>query len=329
MKWRTQVESVSYPFNINIDTEILMLGSCFAEQIGQKLNYLKIRTSINPSGISYNPVSLARLVKSAVSNATIPLSTLVNNGDKYVHFDFHGTMGHHDQKTCHDKLNTGLVTLKDTLTASDLVFITLGSAIVYELVENKSIVSNCHKFPQQQFSKRQLTTEEVNSSLTDIVQLILTHNPSTNIIFTISPIRHVRHGLIENNRSKATLTASTHSIVDTHDRVFYFPSYELLVDDLRDYRFYKSDLVHPTDSAVVYIWDYLQESFMNKSTINQLNSIQSLIDTYHHRSITTHTEKQIKELQSLKQKMFDHQLSDRFKGEIAGIEKRLATLSAS
>ena len=329
MKWRTPIESVSYPFNIGMDTDVLMLGSCFAQHIGQKLNYLKIRTAINPSGNSYNPVSLARQVTSAITQTAIPLSSLVHNGDKYVHFDFHGTMGHHNQNTCHDNLNDGLVTLRQSLSTSDLIFITLGSAIVYELIENKSIVSNCHKFPQQQFSKRQLTAEEVIRSLTDIVQLILTHNPSTTIIFTVSPIRHVRHGLIENNRSKATLIASTHSIVDSYDRAFYFPSYELLMDDLRDYRFYKKDLVHPTDSAVDYIWDYLQESFMTDPTVDQLKSIQSLMDTYHHRSMTTHIEKQMKDLQSLKQKMSDHELSDRFSGEIADIEKRLLTLSAS
>lgn len=329
MKWRTRIESVSYPFNINMDTEVLMLGSCFAQHIGQKLNYLKIRTAINPSGISYNPISLTRLVQYALSQTVIPVSKLVHNGDKYVHFDFHGTMGHHDQTMCHDKLNAGLFTLRDSLMTSDLIFITLGSAIIYELITDNSIVSNCHKFPQQQFSKRQLTAEEVIRSLTDMVQLILSHNPSTNIIFTASPIRHVRHGLIENNRSKATLIASSHSIIDTNDRLFYFPSYELLMDDLRDYRFYKKDLVHPTDSAVDYIWDYLQESFIADSTVDQLKSIQSLMDTYHHRSMTTHIEKQIKNLQSLKQKMSSHQLSDRFKGEIADIEKRLVTLSAS
>lgn len=323
------MESVSYPFNINMDTEILMLGSCFAQHIGQRLHYLKIRTNVNPSGISYNPVSLARIMKSALSQTAITASTLVHNGDKYVHFDFHGTMGHHDQNMCCEQLNTGLTNLKHAITASDLIFITLGSAIVYELIETKTVVSNCHKFPQQQFSKRQLEATEVVESLTDIVQLILDHNPKSIIIFTISPIRHARHGLIENTRSKATLIASAHSVIETHDRVFYFPSYELLIDDLRDYRFYKKDLVHPTESAVDYIWDYLQDSLLDSNTINQLKSIQSLMNSYHHRSMTTDVEKQILSLQSLKQKMSDHQLSDRFSQEIEDLEGRLLTLSAS
>jgi len=191
------------------------------------MRYHKMKASINPSGISYNPVSLTRHIRRALNQNHVTIDDLVNNGDHYVHFDFHGKLGHHEHAHCIANINSCLDNLNDSLRQSDLIFISLGSAVVFELIENESVVSNCHKFPQELFKKRQLDHAEVTHSLSEIVELILHQNETSRIVFTVSPVRHTRHGLIENNRSKAKLITAVHSLCDTVDNVMYFPSFEI------------------------------------------------------------------------------------------------------
>lgn len=312
-----------------MNTSILLLGSCFAENIGQKMLNHKMKASINPTGISYNPISLANHTRRALHNNQVTVDELVNNGNQHVHFDFHGKLGHHEEAICAGIINSKLDKLNDSLSQSDLIFISLGSAIVFELIENNKVVSNCHKFPQQLFNKRLLDHNEVVNSLEDIVQLILQQNEQARIVFTVSPVRHTRHGLVENNRSKATLVSAVHSLCERINNVHYFPSYEILVDDLRDYRFYKKDLVHPSESAVDYIWNFFLDSLMDKTSIQDLKSIQSIMDTFHHRSMTSHVQKQKTDLETLKKKISSNPYSDRFGVEIHLINERIATLSTS
>lgn len=312
-----------------MNTSILLLGSCFAENIGKKLIYHKMNACVNPTGISYNPVSLAIQVKRALKNNHVTIDELKKYGDQYVHFDFHGKMGHHEEEVCLRTINSSLDKLNVFLRQSDVIFISLGSAIVFELIESNQVVSNCHKFPQQIFNKRQLNNDEVVNSLSEMIQLVSEQNTKIKIVFTVSPVRHTRHGLIENNRSKANLISAVHSICDRFDNAYYFPSYDIVIDDLRDYRFYDQDLVHPSASAIDYIWSYLQESFMETKTIDQLKSIQSIVQTFHHRSMTSNIKKQINALDTLKNKMLDHLYNDRFEVELNEIDERIATLSAS
>jgi len=310
-----------------MDTKILLLGSCFAENIGERMTYHKFLAEINPTGICYNPVSLAENVRRAINTKLISANELINNGEKYIHFDFHGSLGHYNSLDCLNGINNSLIQLNQTIRTADVIFITLGSAIVYEHIKNKKIVSNCHKFPQEIFKKRQLSIEEVSTSIDFIIQDILHVNPEVEIILTVSPVRHSRHGLVENSRSKANLISAVHSNTDDNDKVHYFPSFEILIDDLRDYRFYGKDLVHPSDEAIDYIWSYLLEQCMSVETLPDLKSIKSLMDTYHHKALNSSPEKKIQYLKTLKEKMILHAYKERFVTEVSEIEDRLLSMS--
>ena len=306
---------------------MLFLGSCFAENIGIKMANHKFPIEINPTGISYNPISLAENIRQAVNQKSVTSADIVQNGEQFVHFDFHSRLGHFDADICLSQINRRLVQLHKAIHSSNLIFISLGSAVAFEHIKNQKIVSNCHKFPQEYFKKRQLKHVEISDSLNSIIHDIHHLNPQAQFVFTISPVRHSRHGLIENNRSKANLISAVHDLVEQHKALHYFPSYEIIVDDLRDYRFYNRDLVHPSEEAIEYIWSYFKDQYLDDQTKVDLESIKSLVNMYNHKALTTSPHKRIQFLNSLKDKMSHHPYQDRFAEEITDINNQITEMS--
>jgi len=327
MKWRTIIEPIDHPLNITLDSSVLLLGSCFAENIGYKMRDNKFLADINPTGISYNPVSLAENIRRACQQDIVFEKELLNNGEKYIHFDFHSSLGHFDVSTCLQKINEAIEQLHNSIQKADFIFMSLGSAVVFEHLQNQAIVSNCHKFPKEEFNKRQLDISEITDSLHELLKDIYQLNPEVNIILTVSPVRHARHGLIENNKSKAKLIAAVHELVDNDDQLYYFPSYEIIMDDLRDYRFYASDLVHPSEEAIEYIWSYLEDHYMTGETQQDIKSIKSLMDSSKHKLMNSSPEKKKEFLLALKDKMMNHKYYERFIREISDIDNRINTLT--
>jgi hypothetical protein len=208
----------------------------------------------NPNGILFNPVSISNSIISYIEQKKYSAADLFFQNDLWGSWDHHTRFSSPDQAECLSRINKSQAAAHDFLKNADWLLLTLGSAFVYEL-ENKRVVANCHKVPTDKFSKRLLAVEEVLAVLDTLIHRLKQFNPGLKIIFTISPVRHLRDGFVENNRSKATLINAVHQLVDKFRDLFYFPAYELIMDDLRDYRFFAEDMVHPNYAATNYVWE--------------------------------------------------------------------------
>ena len=254
------LEFTPRPFasKIKHSDQLFLAGSCFTEKIGQKLAAHKFRIIDNPNGILFNPISIAKSITSYIENKRYTEADLFYNNELWGSWEHHTRFSRVHAADCLQKINASQEAANTFLQKADWLLLTLGSAFVYEL-ENKQVVANCHKVPTDKFRKRLLSVDEVITTLDTLVYRMKQFNPALQVIFTVSPVRHLRDGFVENNRSKATLLNAVHHLVDKFDKLFYFPAYELVIDDLRDYRFYAEDMVHPNYAATNYVW----EKFVN------------------------------------------------------------------
>lgn len=257
---------------------LFLIGSCFTEQIGNKLKQHKFRVLDNPNGILFNPISITQSVNSYISNKQYTEADLFYQNESWNSWGHHSRFSHPDQAECLRMINASQQAAHEFLKTADWLLITLGSAFVYEL-DNENVVANCHKVPTDKFNKKLLTAAEVTAALQNMIASVKAFNPFAKIIFTISPVRHLRDGFVENNRSKATLINAVHQLVS--DDVLYFPAYELIIDDLRDYRFFAEDMVHPNYSATNYVWEKFIATCIDEpsqqlmKTINEINAAAS------------------------------------------------------
>ncbi len=250
-----RLEFIPKPFKVKIEHQhfLMLVGSCFTEQIGSKISAHKIRTFENPNGILFNPVSIVHNLISYIENKKYSSGDLFYENELWGSWDHHTKYADVDREVVLEKINTSQQNAHDFLKKADWLLLTLGSAFVYE--KDGKVVANCHKVPTDKFYKRLLSVEETISILDTCIHRLKHFNPTLKIIFTISPVRHLRDGFVENNRSKSVLINAVHHLVDKFDKLFYFPAYELVIDDLRDYRFYAEDMVHPNYAATNYVWE--------------------------------------------------------------------------
>lgn len=250
------LEFTPKPFDLKISHrhQLFLAGSCFTEQIGSKLSWHKFRTIDNPHGILFNPVSIAQAIHTYIINKEYKAEDLFYHHELWGSWDHHTRFSSPEQKNSLELINASQQKAHHFLKEANWLLLTLGSAFVYEL-EDKRVVANCHKVPADKFNKRLLKEAEVIAVLQHMIKELQQFNPALNIIFTISPVRHLRDGFVENNRSKATLISAVHQLTENNSGVFYFPAYELVIDDLRDYRFYAEDMVHPNYAATQYVWE--------------------------------------------------------------------------
>ena len=326
MNWRTEIEETDIPIQIDYQSNCLLLGSCFAENIGSLMVDHKFLCGVNPTSINYNPVSLLKQLSLATTTHTFQEQELRLRDSTYVHLDFHSQFADSNKENCLHELTQATVRLDAELKKAKVIFISFGSSIVFKLKETGAVVSNCHKLPATLFEQYLLTQAEVNKAIEDTISIVKKANANTSIVFTVSPIRHSRHGLINDNRSKAQLISAVHSAVVKHRHCYYFPSYEIMKDDLRDYRFYAEDLVHPSPSAINYIWKCFIKAVMSQQTQSTLKEIESINKQLGHRFLTNDHVQQIQFLESLKNKISQHKLSDRFSTELKDIELKLTEL---
>jgi len=288
MKFRTELEINKLPFNIYHEDKIFMIGSCFVENIAVKLSRYKFDILSNPFGIIYNPISISNIIQRIIENNIPHQNDFVKHNDLWHHFDFHSDMSGLFLEETILKITKWLEYSKSFLKESKYIFITLGTSIVYKRKEFNNVVANNHKFPSSYFLKSKLNIEEITNSLKNSINKIKTFNEGIKIIFTISPVRHVRDGLIENQKSKAALILAIDQLVD-NDTIFYFPSYELLIDDLRDYGFYADDLIHPSKKAIDYMWEKYSQMFFNEVTLNKNKQIEKIVRSLDHIPIHQET----------------------------------------
>jgi lysophospholipase L1-like esterase len=250
------------------------VGSCFSENISKKLSYYKFKKFSNPFGILFNPVAIEKLITNAINEKQYSENDIFKLNERWHCFDAHSDLSSSDKNELLENLNTAVKLTNKELTEASHIIITLGTSWVYRFIKTDAIVGNCHKVPQKKFLKELLSVEEIFASLDNIVTLIKSVNATVNIIFTVSPVRHLKDGFVENSQSKAHLLAAIHQIVNPKNQVFYFPSYEIMLDDLRDYRFYNSDMVHPNETAVNYIWELFKHVWISENTTSVMKEVE-------------------------------------------------------
>ncbi len=293
------VEFTPKPFDVKINHQhnFLMIGSCFYEQIGKKLSNHKFSVLDNHNGILFNPISITKSISSHIENKQYCEADLFYQNECWNSWEHHSRFSKPDVEECLKGINTSQTNANLFLQKADWLLITLGSAFVYEL-ENKEVAANCHKVPTDKFIKRLLPVEEVFNSLQQMIEKTQAFNPGLNIIFTISPVRHLRDGFVENNRSKATLIQAVHELVEKNSNCFYFPAYELVIDDLRDYRFFAEDMVHPNYAATNYVWEKFIATCIDEPSQQLMKEIAVIVAAKNHKPFNPTSEQHKKFLQS-------------------------------
>ncbi|MFK7935282.1 MAG: GSCFA domain-containing protein [Saprospiraceae bacterium] len=289
MNFRTTLTLPSFPFSIDHSDRLFSIGSCFAEHIGQRLNERKFSLLSNPYGILYNPASITTALEMLLENYQFSEKDFFQHQELWHSYHHHGEFSNLDLAQATDNIQQQISIARTQLLRTNRLLLTLGTSRVYILKKLEKVVANCHKLPQKEFINRRLSIAETVAFLQPTLEKLKSQNPDLQIIITISPIRHWRDGAIENQRSKAVLLLATELICKNLDYVHYFPAYELVMDDLRDYRFYKKDMTHPNELAQEYIWNQFQKVFFDKKT-QQLNQrIEKLIAAKNHRPLHPQT----------------------------------------
>jgi hypothetical protein len=260
MQFHTELTPELIPAPIGLSSRIVTLGSCFADVMGQRLADSKLTVLNNPFGTIFNPVSISRLVTMALSGTPPAESGYLERDGIWFHYDFHSSLWAHSRENLQTLLMQTLQQTGNALRSANYLLLTLGSAVVYRHKETNEVVANCHKMPGQLFEKYLYQIDHLRDSLTTLVRLLRRANPTLRVILTVSPVRHTRDTLPLNQVSKSMLRVLVHELTVWGDAIHYFPAYELMMDDLRDYRFYEADLIHPNAQAHDYIFGKFAES---------------------------------------------------------------------
>lgn len=283
MKFRTEINLDKSNNLIEHNANLLTIGSCFAQNIGEYFKRFRFNVMCNPFGVLYNPVSILNSFKLALENKTFVQEDLIENSGEWHSFYHHSDFSHHDPKICLDKINKGLKETSEFLAKADVVIITYGTAYVYKHIKQNIIVSNCHKIPAKEFERYRLSLEETEKAIEETVSLLRSANKNIRIIFTISPVRHWNDGAANNQLSKSTLLLAADNIIKSTENCEYFPSYEIVMDDLRDYRFYDSDLLHPNKLATDYIWEKFSNTMLSENCLTLMKEIEKIVKAREHR----------------------------------------------
>ena len=272
--------SSSEPFGY--DDSVMLCGSCFVENIGKKLENACFNVLVNPFGILFNPYSLVKSIEYIIDNKQFANEDLIFHHGLYHSFSHHSCFSHPDQSACIEQVNRATKYAHQFLKKSKYLIITLGTAWVYRFRASRKIVSSCHKIPQQEFDKELMTVDQISEMLSTKVHRLIQFNPDIRIVLTVSPVRHLKDGFIENQQSKASLILSAKKLVEQFHNCSYFPVYELIMDDLRDYRFYASDMLHPSETAIEYVWERFCETFFSPETMQILSRAEKLFTASQH-----------------------------------------------
>ena len=304
MKFRSEITCVPGSNKIDHDSRVVLFGSCFSEHMSEKFDYYKFQTYTNPFGILFNPSSIENAVHRCVHQLFYSQEDLIHYEGNWVSLDHHGRFDRKDPEAVLTSINEHIQMGHQAILSASHIVITLGSAWVYKWKDTKKIAGNCHKIPQKQFSKELLSSESIANNLIQIADQIKSVNSTASLIFTVSPVRHLKDGFVENTLSKSLLHKAIHDLKSTCG-FSYFPSYEIMMDDLRDYRFYEKDLVHPNEMAIAYIWDLFKNAWISEKALVQMSEIEDIQRSLAHRPIDPDSELHKKFLLKLENKIAD------------------------
>lgn len=280
---QTHVPLPEYPFRITYQDHLLSLGSCFAEHIGQRLADHHFYSLLNPYGILYNPASIAQGLQRLLQDAPFQQSGLFEHQGLWHSFFHHGAFSHPGREEALAKINAAYRRAQGFLLTANRMVVTLGTARVFVYRSSGEVVANCHKMPGTAFERKRLSPRDVIAALEPVLYELKNRQPELEIIFTVSPVRHIRDGLMENQRSKATLLLAAAELCEQLPFAHYFPSYEIMMDELRDYRYYAPDMIHPSEVAVGLIWERFAQAFFDEDTRLLLQRIAKVIAASRHR----------------------------------------------
>lgn len=299
MELRTEIHIPPSPFKIDHHQKIYLTGSCFSENMLEKFQYFGFNALANSHGIIYNPVSINECLYDLQEGFEYGRDELFFEGNKYLSYLHHGSFSGTAPELVLNKINSNIQQHRKLLIEAGVVFITLGSAWVYIEVEKEIIVANCHKMPASKFVKRLLDQQEIDRALEGMIAGIQSINPLAKIVFTVSPVKHLKDGFVENQWSKSLLHVSVQNALGNN--IYYFPAYEIMNDDLRDYRFWKKDMMHPNQLAIDYIWDKFCMTYFDAETMKINDDVKKLRMFLDHRPLSTNPN-EVNELNAEKEK---------------------------
>ena len=283
MKLQTQIPLQPERHQIDYDSKVLLMGSCFTENIGGQLEFYKFQNLQNPFGIVFHPVAIEKLVTRAINEDFYTETDVIFHNEQWHCFEAHSLLSNSEKDVFLKLLNQRLKQFREYLHNATHIIFTFGTAWVYRYIETDTIVANCHKIPQKKFQKELLTVEEIAASIDNTMTLIKDINPNVTFVHTVSPVRHLKDGFVENTRSKAHLIAGIHEVVAPRKNILYFPSFEIMMDELRDYRFYNEDLLHPSKTAIAIIWERFNQVWVASETLELQKEIESIQSSLNHR----------------------------------------------
>jgi hypothetical protein len=303
MQFTTKIPIQKHKKPITYESKIMALGSCFSENMSEKFNYFKFQNETNPFGIIFNPDSIEKLVNRIVNKIEFTEKDIFFHNDLWHCYEVHSELSNPNKEEFLSTLNGLISSTNKQINSLTHLIITYGTSWVYSNIESNEIVANCHKVPQKQFTKEILSIETIEKSIQNTIQLIQKVNPNCNFIFTVSPVRHIKDGFIENQRSKSHLISAIHSINQQPTTNNYFPSYEIMMDELRDYRFYAEDMLHPNQIAIDYIWERFSENYISVESQKVMEEADSIQKSLLHRSFNPNSESHKKFLDNLNKKI--------------------------
>ncbi len=301
---QTQIPIEKHKENtIDYKSKVLLLGSCFSENIGNKLAYYKFQSSQNPYGILFHPKAIGQLIKNAIDKKKFTKNDVFYHNEQWHCFETHSLLSNSNQEELLKNLNENTKDTFNNIKEATHLIITLGTAWTYKHINSNKTVANCHKVSQKEFSKKLLSVDEITTTLHNITSLIKTVNKNITILFTVSPVRHIKDGFTENKRSKSHLLAGIHQFLDTKNtNAFYFPSYEIMMDELRDYRFYKEDMIHPNKTAVNYIWERFTNTWISDEGLKTMQKVEEIQRGLSHKPFNPNSEAHQKFIEKLNKK---------------------------
>lgn len=307
MQFRTKISIPKTDNPINYNSKTMSLGSCFAVNMAEKLDYFKFQNTCNPFGILFHPLAIEKLINYAISGKQFTEEDVFFHNERWHSFDVHSDLSNPNPAELVAELNSIVKLTHQQITESSHIIITYGTSWVYRNIATNAIVANCHKVPQKQFGKEILSVETIENSIKNTLNLIQKVNPKANIIFTVSPVRHLKDGFVENQLSKAHLIAAIHQILESAiynlKSAIYFPSYEIMMDELRDYRFYAEDMIHPSQIAIDYIWERFSETSISEESHPMMKEIETIQKGLQHRPFNPNSESHQQFLSKLQDKM--------------------------
>lgn len=304
MQFRTQIPISQSNHSIDYNVKMVSLGSCFAENISAKLDYYQFQNYCNPFGIIFNPSSIEALIDRVTTNKYFTEKDIFFHNQHWHCFELHSHLSNPNKEAFLLAINGLIDDARQKIEQASHIIITYGTAWIYRLRESQAIVANCHKVPQKEFDKELLSVSSIQESMSNTIAMVRSINPLVNFIFTISPVRHIKDGFVQNQLSKSHLFTALHEVLGSEDVLLnYFPSYEIMMDELRDYRFYKEDMLHPNQVAIDYIWERFVDATVSLSAKETMIEVDSIQKSLQHRSFNPNSDSHQKFEAKLKAKI--------------------------